>query len=146
MLRAKQIEIGVSDGYGANDWKRDRMFNSVDLQNVRADDGVKVLDEGVWQIWIAEGARRESRAAARRMIAVNCLGIVVLAATALLWGDTSEYDLWIRFGVSLGAMMVLFQALQTLALLTALPYAASLNWLRLRNPTHEHALAAVANA
>lgn len=89
------------------------MLDKVDLQKVRPDNEVKVLDQALWQAWMSKNASREQHATAKRLIAVKCLSIVVLAATALFWGETSEYDFWIRFGVSLGALVVLFQALQS---------------------------------
>jgi hypothetical protein len=47
----------------------------------------------------------------RHLVAVECASLGLLAATALLWGSTSAYDLWIRFGVSPGGLAVLFRAL-----------------------------------
>jgi hypothetical protein len=120
---------------------------------------------------------RERQAAARRLVAVKCVSIGILAAT-LLWRYASGYDLWIRFDVSLGGLMVLFQALRlrryalaaalavltviynpfvatfpftgpgpfTFVLLTTLPFAASLIWLRPGKPAGEHTLTTVAGA
>jgi uncharacterized protein DUF6804 len=78
---------------------RDRsdMVDSIDLQKVPA----------------ANEGKAEQRGATKRLIAAKCLSIMVSAATMLLWGDTFGYDLWIRFGVTLGALLVLFQALQS---------------------------------
>jgi len=56
------------------------MLDSVDLQKVRTTDGVKVLDEAVWQAWTAKSALRERQAAAIRLVAVKCVSIGILAA------------------------------------------------------------------
>ncbi len=92
------------------------MTKSNDGAAVRKDAGVQVLDEQVldekvWQAWIAKGALREQRSADRRMIFVKCAGLAILAATALLWRSLSEYDFFIRLGVSLSGCAIFFQAL-----------------------------------
>ena len=88
------------------------MIDSKVSVKVRTDDGARVLDEKVWQAWIAKGALREQRTADRSMVAVKCAGIAILAATAVLWRSLSEFDFFIRLGVSLSGLAILFQALR----------------------------------
>ena len=138
------------------------MLDLVDSSKVPTHEGAPVVDKAVWQAWMAKSALREQHSAARRVVAIKFLTIGILVATALLWTHTSGYDLWIRFAVALGGMVVLFQAVRrrryalaavfatliviynpivptfpfagaaplSLVLLTTLPFAASLIWLR----------------
>jgi hypothetical protein len=71
-----------------------------------------MLDKSVWRAWTANNTLLEQQAAARRVVAVKCASVGILLATSILWEYTSGYDLWIRFGVSLGGLVVLFQALR----------------------------------
>jgi hypothetical protein len=87
-------------------------IHSTDQVEVRRDGEAAVLDEKVWQAWVHKGALRERRSADRRMTLVKCAGLAILAATAVLWRSLSEFDFFIRLGVSLSGLAILFQALR----------------------------------
>lgn len=88
------------------------MIDSKVSANVPTQDGVRVLDEKVWQAWIAKAVVREQRTADRSMVAVKYAGIAILAGTALLWRSLSEFDFFIRLGVSLSGLAIFSQALR----------------------------------
>ena len=88
------------------------MIHSKNPEEVRRDGGAAVLDERAWQAWIAKGALREQRSADRRMTLLKCAGIAILTVTAVLWRSLSEFDFFIRLGVSLSGLAILFQALR----------------------------------
>ena len=71
-----------------------------------------LLDEGVWRAWVARGRARDRRNSAARILAVKWTSIAVLLGVAALWSDLAPVEVAVRFLVTAGAIVVLFQALQ----------------------------------
>lgn len=69
------------------------------------------LDEALWTKWMMRGKRQEERSAAQRMFSVQCFSIAVLIISAAMWeyGATFDY-LFIKFAVTGGAILVMFQS------------------------------------
>ena len=72
----------------------------------------KPLDEAAWQAWSARGRAHDRRSSAVRISAVKWASIAVLLGAAGFWSDLVPFEVAVRFLVTAGAMVVLFQALQ----------------------------------
>lgn len=70
------------------------------------------LDEAVWHAWLAKGHARDRRGSARRIGAVKWASLAALLAAAGLWSHLAPFETAIRFLVTAGAMVVMFQAFQ----------------------------------
>lgn len=70
------------------------------------------LDEAVWQAWIAKGRAQDLRSSAVRIKAVKWASIAGLLAAAGLWSHLAPFEVVVRFLVTAGALVVMFQALQ----------------------------------
>jgi hypothetical protein len=71
---------------------------------------VKPLDEAVWQAWLAKGYAREQRNSAFRVKAVKWATAATLLATVGMWSYLAPYEVFVRFAVALGAIVVVFQS------------------------------------
>jgi hypothetical protein len=72
----------------------------------------KALDEEVWQAWLAKGREQSRRTAAAWTKAVKWVSIAGLLAAAVIWSHLAPFDVVIRFVVTGGAIVVMFQAFQ----------------------------------
>ncbi|HLJ51704.1 MAG TPA: DUF6804 family protein [Bryobacteraceae bacterium] len=72
---------------------------------------VKVLDEASWQAWVAKGRTKDDRSNAALVRVAKCIAAVALIAAAAFWSYVTPYDIGIRFIASMGAVVVMFQAL-----------------------------------
>ena len=70
------------------------------------------LDETVWQAWIAKGVAQDRRSSVVRAKAVKGVSIAALFAAVGLWPHLAQFEVALRFLVTAGAMVVMFQALQ----------------------------------
>ena len=70
------------------------------------------LDEAVWRAWVAGGCARDRRSGAARISAVKWASIAALLAAAVFWFHLAPFEVVVRFLVSAGAMVILFQALR----------------------------------
>lgn len=75
----------------------------------------KPLDEASWQAWVLKGRVREERSHATRMKAVKWISLagVSFAAASGLWSQLAPCDVGVRFLVTAGAMVLMFQAIHT---------------------------------
>jgi hypothetical protein len=73
----------------------------------------KPLDEAEWRAWVREGEAKDRQASAARIKAFKWLSIVGLLAAAGLWSHLDPYDIVVRFVLTSGAMIVMFQAFQS---------------------------------
>ena len=73
----------------------------------------KPLDEVMWQTWIAKGRERDRRSRVARGEAVKWLSITTLLVAAGLWTQAAPYDIVVRFIVASGAIIIMFQQLQS---------------------------------
>jgi len=78
---------------------------------VWAPPAARPLDEAVWRAWVARGRAHDRRGSAARISAVKWASIAALGAAAL-WSHLAPLEVAVRFLVTAGAMVVLFQALQ----------------------------------
>ena len=83
------------------------------LEDINGLPGARPLDEAVWQAWVLKGRARETKSDALRMKAVKWISLVgiLLAAVAGLWSGLTPYDVGVRFLVTTGALVLMFQAL-----------------------------------
>mgnify|MGYP004703507153 CR=1 FL=1 len=65
-------------------------------------------DEAVWHAWLVKGHARDRRGSARRIGVVKWASL----AAAGLWSHLAPFETAIRFLVTVGAMVVMFQAFQ----------------------------------
>lgn len=70
----------------------------------------KALDEAMWNDWVAKGREREQRSNARLVKAVKWVSLATLFAAAVLGSHVIPYEVVVRFIVSAGALVVMFQA------------------------------------
>jgi hypothetical protein len=68
------------------------------------------LDDAVWQAWIAKGRAQDRRSRAVRIKAVKWASIAALLAAAGFWSHLAPLEVAVRFVVTAGAMVVMFQA------------------------------------
>jgi len=71
----------------------------------------KQLDEAAWQAWLLKGRARDRLRSSARMKAVTWTSIVVLLTVGGLWSLITPYEVVVRFALTAGAMIVMFQAL-----------------------------------
>jgi hypothetical protein len=70
------------------------------------------LNEAVWEAWIAKGRAQDRRSSATRIKAVKWASIAALLTTAGLWSHVAPFDAVVRFLVTAGAMVLMFQTFQ----------------------------------
>src|SRR5581483_122760 len=70
----------------------------------------KQLDDAAWQAWLLKGRARDRLRSTARMKAVKWSSIVALLTVAGLWSLITPYEVVIRFALTAGAMIVMFQA------------------------------------
>ena len=85
---------------------------SLESQSAWAPPAATPLDEAAWQTWSARGRARDRRSSAARISAVKWASIAVLLGAAGLWSHLAPFDIAVRFLLTAGALIVLFQALQ----------------------------------
>jgi len=85
------------------------------------------LDEGAWQAWSARGRAHDRRTSAARILTAKSASIAVLLGAAVFWSHLAAFEVAVRFLVTAGAIVVLFQALQQRAevAVSAVPFVAS---------------------
>jgi hypothetical protein len=84
-------------------------------QDVFAPPLAKPLDESVWQAWVLKGRAQDERRHAARMKAVTWISLaaLLLAAGVGLWSNLTPYDVGVRFLLSAGGLVLMFQAFHT---------------------------------
>jgi uncharacterized protein (DUF1684 family) len=105
------------DGLGleSDNERGEDMTPSVELQGSRTawePPLAKPLDEAAWQAWVAKGRVQDRRSSAVRVKAVKWVSIAGLLAAAGLWSHLAPFDIVVRFIVTGGAIVVMFQAFQ----------------------------------
>ena len=85
---------------------------SEESQSAWAPPAARPLDEAVWQAWVAKGHAQDRRSSAARIKAVKWASIAALLAAAGLWSHLAPFEVVVRFLVTAGAMVVMFQAFQ----------------------------------
>jgi Na+-translocating ferredoxin:NAD+ oxidoreductase RnfD subunit len=75
----------------------------------------KPLDESVWQAWVLKGRAQDERSRAAGMKAVTWISLVtlLLAAAAGFWSHITPYDVAVRFLLTAGGLVLMFQAFHT---------------------------------
>lgn len=81
-------------------------------QSAWASPATRPLDEAVWQAWVGKGRAQDRRSSAARIKAVKWASIAGLLAAAGLWSNLVAFEVVVRFLVTAGAMVVMFQAFQ----------------------------------
>lgn len=66
----------------------------------------------MWQAWVAKGRAQDRRSSAARIKAVKWASIAGLLAAAGIWSHLVPFEVVVRFLVTAGAMVVMFQAFQ----------------------------------
>ena len=92
------------------------MFTSVELtgpQQTWSPPAATQLDEAVWQAWVAKGRAQEKKSSATRIRAVKWASIAVLLGAAGLWSNFAPFEVFVRFLVTAGALVLMCQAFQT---------------------------------
>ena len=72
---------------------------------------VKPLNEAVWCAWILKGRAQDRRNRESRAKAVRWISAAALFAAAVLWPHPAQYDVAVRFTVTAGALILMFQSL-----------------------------------
>ena len=86
------------------------MSTSVELLGPWAPPASEPLDEVVWQAWVAKGRARDRRSSVTRIKAVRWASIAGLLAASGLWSHVAPFEAVVRFVVTAGAMVLMFQA------------------------------------
>jgi hypothetical protein len=73
----------------------------------------QMLDETLWQKWLAKGRERDEERRFRYSAAAKWATLGLLLATAGFWIYAEPYQIAIRFAVALGAVSALVQAVHT---------------------------------
>lgn len=68
------------------------------------------LNQAAWQAWVAKGRAQEQRNSVARTKAVRWISAAALLAAAVLWSHLAPFDVVVRFIVTGGAMVLMFQA------------------------------------
>jgi len=87
-------------------------FVESELQNAWVPPAARPLDEAVWQAWVAKGRTQDQRSSAARTKAVEWASIAGLLAAAGIWSHLGPFEVVVRFLVTAGAVVVMFQAFQ----------------------------------
>lgn len=82
------------------------------------------LDEAAWQRWLAKGVAQERRRNSLQTKTVKVVSIAALFAAVGFWSYLAPFEVALRFLVTAGAMVVMFQALQTRYYAVATVFAA----------------------
>jgi hypothetical protein len=82
----------------------------------------KPLDEAVWRAWVTKGEPKDSQASAARIKAVQWLSLAAILAAAGLWSHLAPYDIAVRFVLTSGAVILMFQAFQSRRFATAVVF------------------------
>lgn len=72
----------------------------------------EALNEAVWEAWVAKGRAQDRRSRATHIKAVKWASITVLLTAAGLWSHVVPFDGVVRFLVTAGATVLMFQAFQ----------------------------------
>jgi len=72
---------------------------------------VKLLDEAVWKAWLEKGRAQDRRSSAARGEAIKGVSIVGLLAVFGLWSHLTPYDALVRFMLTMGSIVVMFEAI-----------------------------------
>lgn len=72
--------------------------------------GVEQSHESIWRAWQRRNRAQEMGRTARRTGLVKIASIAVLALTAVYWGRASDYDVFVRFAVTAGAVYMAIRA------------------------------------
>ena len=70
------------------------------------------LNEAVWEAWFAKGRAQDRRSSATRIKAVKWASIAALLTAAGLWSHVAPFDGVVRFLVTAGEMVLMFQTFQ----------------------------------
>ena len=70
----------------------------------------KLIDDGVWQAWVAKGRARDRQSRETRIKALKWSSIVGLLGVAGLWSQLTSYDLVIRCVVAAAGLGMMFDA------------------------------------
>jgi hypothetical protein len=81
------------------------MSTSIDL--------ARPLHKAVWRSWVMKGEANHRQTRAARITAVKWFLIAGLLASASLWSHLAPYDIVVRFVLTSGAIVVMFQAFQS---------------------------------
>lgn len=71
----------------------------------------KPLDEAVWQAWVMKGKARDTQSNAARTRALKLVVVAALLVAAALGSDFVPFQAVVRFVVTAGAVVVMFQAI-----------------------------------
>jgi hypothetical protein len=85
-------------------------------------------EESAWQAWIARGGARDQRGSARRVQSLKCVLTAALLAAAGFWAQPPPYEIAFRLVVSVGAFVLMVQALRAQSPTFAVVFAATV-WL-----------------
>ena len=88
------------------------VVKSEESQSAWAPPAARQLNEAAWQAWVAKGRAQDRRSSAARIKAVKWASIAGLLAAAGLWSHLAPFEVVVRFLVTAGAMVVMFQAFQ----------------------------------
>lgn len=66
----------------------------------------------MWEAWFAKGRAQDRRSSATRIKAVKWASIAALLTAAGLWPHVAPFDGVVRFLVTAGAMVLMFQTFQ----------------------------------
>ena len=100
------------------------LVKSDESQSAWAPPAARPLDEAVWQAWVAKGRAQDRRSSAARIRAVKWASIAGLLAAAGIWSNLAPFEVMVRFLVTAGAMVVMFQAFQARCYAVAAVFAA----------------------
>jgi hypothetical protein len=70
----------------------------------------KPLDPAVWDAWIAKGRAEDQRSCAARIKVVTWISMAGLLIAAGLWSRLAPFEVVVRFLVTGGALVVMFEA------------------------------------
>ena len=82
------------------------------------------LDEAAWNAWVTRNRVHERRNSAAQVKAVKWVSIVGLLAVGGLWSHLAPFEIIVRFIVTTGAMVVMFQAFRARHYAVAAVFAA----------------------
>jgi hypothetical protein len=85
---------------------------SEETQSAWAPPAARLLDEAVWQAWIAKGRAQDQRSNAARIKAAKWASTAGLLAAAGLGSHLGPFEVVVRFLVTASAMVVMFHAFQ----------------------------------
>jgi hypothetical protein len=84
----------------------------------------KPLDEAVWQAWVSKGRAHDRQSRDTRVSMAKWVSVTALLAAVGLWSRVTDFDVVVRFIVSVGAIVAMLPAFHARQYIAAATFGA----------------------